>query len=232
MMTLSSGAVSGIRPYLMLFVLGIADRFGNIGSIPDVMGRTDVLVITGILLVVDFAADKIAYLDSLWDTIHTFVRPIAGGAIGFLLGGETSTTEALVLAFVGGFSALGVHAAKMGGRAVVNASPEPISNAVVSFGEDGLAVVLAILAVVFPVLAGIAAVVMIVVAIWAALKFYRMVRRLHARFFRRPVRPDVPLVSASTESAMLADGAAADGATDRYRRDHDSRYQSDRYRRD
>lgn len=211
MMTLSSGAVSGIRPYLMLFVLGLADRFAHLAAVPDVMGRTDVLVITGILLVVDFAADKIAYLDSLWDTIHTFVRPIAGGAIGFLLGGETSTTEALVLAFVGGFSALGVHAAKMGGRAVVNASPEPVSNAVVSFGEDALALVLAIVAVVFPILAGIVALAMVIVAVWAAWKFYGMVRRLHARFFRRPVHRDAPLVSASMDSG----GAPQD----RYRRE-------------
>lgn len=182
MMTLSSGAVSGIRPYLMLFMLGIADRFFQVGVVPDVMGRTDVLVITGILLVVDFLADKVAFLDSVWDAIHTVVRPIAGGAIGFLLGGETDTANAVVLAAVGAFSALSVHAAKAGTRAVVNASPEPVSNVLVSTGEDIAAVVLALLAVLLPILAGAVAVIVIIGAIAGAFLLFRTARRIRERF--------------------------------------------------
>ena len=181
MMTLSSGAVSGIRPYLMLFVLGAAGRFLEIEQIPAVMQRTDVLVIAAILLVVDFAADKIQFLDSVWDAIHTVVRPVAGGAIGYLLGGETDTTYAIVLGVVGLLSATGIHAAKATTRAAVNASPEPVSNVFVSVGEDVGAVVLSILAVLLPIIAGIAALFLLIAAIIATVMLWRFIRRIRAR---------------------------------------------------
>lgn len=177
MMTLSSGAVSGVRPYFMLLLLGISGRFLDLEIVPQVLQRTDVLIIAAVLVVVDFAADKIAFLDSFWDGIHTVVRPVAGGAIGYLLGGETDTMNALVLAAIGAFSALGIHAAKATTRAAVNASPEPFSNAVVSFGEDIAAVGLGILAVLLPILAGILALALLAAAIIATVLLARLIRK-------------------------------------------------------
>ena len=180
-MTLSSGVVSGVRPYLMLFILGVGGRFLGVDQIPEVMQRTDVLVITAVLLVVDFLADKIHVLDSVWDAIHTVVRPVAGGAIGFLLAGESDTTSALVLAVVGVVAAGGTHAAKAGARAMVNMSPEPVSNAVVSTGEDVGALMLAFLAVFLPIIAGAVAVLVLVMAAVMIVVGFRFVRRWRAR---------------------------------------------------
>ena len=181
MMTLSSGVASGMRPYLMAFVLGLSGRLFALEQIPDALQRTDVLVITGILLLVDFAADKIAFLDSFWDQLHTVIRPVAGGAIGYLVGGQTDTTSAIVMAVLGAGAALGVHTTKATARAAVNVSPEPVSNALVSVGEDVAVVVIAVLTVVLPVVAGILALVMLAAGLYLAYRIHRAYRNLRSR---------------------------------------------------
>ncbi|MCL6423067.1 DUF4126 domain-containing protein [Brachybacterium sp. JHP9] len=181
MMTLGSGWVSGVRPYFMLFLLGLSGRLFDIEQIPTVLQRTDVLVIAGILLVVDFAADKIAFLDSFWDAVHTFVRPLAGGAIGYLLGGETDTTTAIVMAVLGMMTSLGAHATKSAARAVVNVSPEPVSNVIVSGAEDVAAVVVGGLAIVLPAVAGVLALILLVIGGFLIYRAIRLVRRMRAR---------------------------------------------------
>lgn len=181
MMTLGSGWVSGVRPYFMIFLLGLTGRVLGIEQVPAVLQRTDVLVIAAILLLVDFAADKIAFLDSFWDQLHTIVRPIAGGAIGFLLGGETDTTNAIVMAVLGAAAAFGSHAAKSTTRAAVNVSPEPVSNVLVSTGEDVAAVVMGVLVLVLPVAAAILALILLALGIWAIIRIHRAYRDLRAR---------------------------------------------------
>ncbi len=175
MLTLSSGAVSGIRPYLMLLLLGLSGRFFGLDIVPAALQRTDVLVIAGVLVLVDFAADKIALFDSFWDTAHTIIRPVAGGAIGYLLGGETSTANALVLAAVGAASAFGVHATKTSARAVVNLSPEPVSNIAVSIGEDIAAFFFGIFALLLPILAGFVALTFIILGVFITVYLVRRV---------------------------------------------------------
>ncbi|MEE1619427.1 DUF4126 domain-containing protein [Brachybacterium sp. J153] len=181
MMTLGSGWVSGIRPYFMIFLLGLSGRLFDLEQVPGVLQRTDLLVITGILLVVDLAADKIAFLDSFWDQLHTVVRPIAGGAIGFLLGGETDTTTAIVMAVLGAATAFGAHSAKATARAVVNVSPEPVSNALVSTGEDVAAVVMGLLTILLPALAALLALVLLGLGIWLIVRLRRAYRGLRDR---------------------------------------------------
>lgn len=181
MMTLGSGWVSGVRPYFMVFLLGLAGRLLSLEQVPAVLQRTDVLVLAGILLVVDFCADKVPYFDSLWDQIHTVVRPVAGGAIGYLLGGETDTTQAIVMAILGAGMAFGAHAAKTTARAAVNVSPEPVSNAVVSAGEDAAAIVIGVLAVALPVVAGVLALILLGLGIWLLIAVRRRIRNLRAR---------------------------------------------------
>lgn len=184
MMTLGSGWVAGMRPYFMLFLLGLSGRLFDLDQIPAVMQRTDLLVITGILLLVDFAADKIPYLDSFWDQLHTVVRPIAGAAIGYLLGGETSTVDAIVMAVVGGGMATGAHAAKSTARAAINVSPEPVSNAVVSIGEDIAVVAVGVMAIALPILAAILAVLAVALGVWLVVIIRRRYRDLRARLRR------------------------------------------------
>lgn len=181
LMTLGSGWVSGVRPYFMIFLLGLSGRVAGIEQVPEVLQRTDLLVITGILLLVDFAADKIAFLDSFWDQLHTVIRPIAGGAIGFLLGGESDTTTAIVMAVVGAAAAFGSHAAKATTRAAVNVSPEPVSNALVSTGEDVAVVVMGLLTIALPALAAVLALVLLGVGVYAIVRFRRLYRGLAQR---------------------------------------------------
>lgn len=181
MMTLGSGWVSGVRPYFMVFLLGLTGRVFSLEQVPEVLQRTDLLVIAGILLLVDFAADKIAFLDSFWDQLHTVIRPIAGGAIGYLLGGETDTTSAIVMAVLGAGTALGAHATKATARAAVNVSPEPVSNALVSVGEDLAAVVVGVLTMVLPIVAGVLALGLVGVGLYLVYRIHRAYRNLRGR---------------------------------------------------
>lgn len=173
LMTLGSGWVSGIRPYFMLFLLGLSGRIFDLEQVPQVLQRTDLLVITAILLLVDLAADKIAFLDSFWDQLHTVIRPVAGGAIGYLLGGETDTTTAIVMAVIGAAAAFGSHAAKATARAAVNVSPEPVSNVVVSTGEDLAAVVMGVLTIALPAVAAVLGLVLLGLGIWLLVRIRR-----------------------------------------------------------
>src|SRR5690606_28259690 len=173
LMTLGSGWVSGIRPYFMLFLLGLSGRIFDLEQVPQVLQRTDLLGITAILLLVDLAADKIAWLDSFWDQLHTVIRPVAGGAIGYLLGGETDTTTAIVMAVIGAAAAFGSHAAKATARAAVNVSPEPVSNVVVSTGEDLAAVVMGVLTIALPAVAAVLGLVLLGLGIWLLVRIRR-----------------------------------------------------------
>ena len=158
----TTGWASGINSYLVVLLLGLVDRFVGLSQVPDVLARTDVLVAAGVLFVVDTVADKVPYVDSVWDTVHTAVRPTVGAVLGALLAGDASSLEQALSATAGGVTALASHAVKAGLRAAVNTSPEPASNVAVSVAEDvGVASVVS-LALVAPWLAaGIAAVLLV-----------------------------------------------------------------------
>jgi hypothetical protein len=135
----SSGWASGVNCYLVVLVLGIADRVGDYSDIPDILARWDVLGIAGFLYAMEFVADKIPYIDSTWDAVSTLIRPTAGAIIGALLAGQVPDDAPLhqvVLAGVGGTTALLSHLSKSGLRLAVNSSPEPVSNIAVSVLED------------------------------------------------------------------------------------------------
>ena len=132
----SSGWASGINAYLVVLVLGVADRFNDFSQVPDVLARWDVLAVAGFLYAMEFIADKIPYIDSSWDAISTAIRPTAGAVIGVLLAGEASTLDQAVLGVVGGGTALLSHLVKAGGRLAINSSPEPVTNIGASLVED------------------------------------------------------------------------------------------------
>jgi hypothetical protein len=135
-LTFSSGWASGINSYLVVLVLGIADRVGSFTEIPDVLARWDVLAVAGFLYAMEFVADKIPYIDSTWDAISTAIRPTAGAVIGVLLAGDATSLDQAVLGVVGGGTALLSHLVKAGGRLAINASPEPATNVLASLTED------------------------------------------------------------------------------------------------
>jgi hypothetical protein len=132
----SSGWASGVNAYLVVLVLGIADRVGNLAQVPDVLGRWEVLGIAAFMYAMEFVADKIPYVDSTWDVISTAIRPTVGAVIGVLVAGDVDTLDQAVSGTVGGGTALASHLVKAGSRLAINASPEPVSNIVASLAED------------------------------------------------------------------------------------------------
>jgi hypothetical protein len=134
----SSGVASGVNCYAAVLVLGLLGRYGHVGSIPAVLERPNVLIAAGVLYVGQFIAGKIPIVDSVWDMIHTAIRPIVGGAIGVVMAQHVHASSAAVItaAALGGGSALTSHVVKTGMRLGINASPEPVSNIVASLLED------------------------------------------------------------------------------------------------
>ena len=182
----SSGWGSGINAYLVVLVLGIAERVHPSGSIPDALASPAVLGAALVLFAVEFVADKIPVVDSAWDTVSTVIRPTIGAVLGLLIAGEADSLNGAVGAVVGGGTAFASHAVKMGARLAVNTSPEPASNIAVSLGED-----LGVLAVVWfatehPVAAAIVAAVLLVTGIGVVVLAARVVRRGWHRLRYRP----------------------------------------------
>jgi hypothetical protein len=132
----SSGWASGINCYLVVLVLGVADRIHDTQQVPDVMHRWDVLGAAGLLYAMEFVADKIPFIDSTWDAVSTAIRPTAGAVVGVLLAGQADSLNGAVAAVVGGGTALLSHSVKAGTRLAINSSPEPVSNIAASISED------------------------------------------------------------------------------------------------
>ncbi len=132
------GWASGLRLYTTLFVVGLAGRMGWI-VLPEGLRLLEhpwVLGAAGFMLLIEFFADKIPLLDSLWDTVHTFIRIPAGAALAAMVFGGQGVEWQTAVALLGGTLAAGTHLTKAGTRAMINASPEPFSNIAASFGED------------------------------------------------------------------------------------------------
>ena len=188
-LTFSSGWASGINAYLVVLVLGIADRVGTVAEIPDALGRWDVLAVAGFLYAMEFIADKIPYIDSTWDAISTAIRPTAGAVIGVLLAGDASSLETAVLAVVGGGTALLSHLVKAGGRLAINSSPEPASNVLASLTEDAAVLSVVWFSIEHPQAAAAIAGVLLLLGLVLLLVLGRAVRRGWRRWKRKdPVR--------------------------------------------
>jgi hypothetical protein len=176
-MVFSSGWASGVNAYLVVLVLGILGRVTGTEEIPDVLTRTDVLVVAAVLYVWEFVADKIPYVDSTWDAISTAIRPTIGAVIGVLLAGDADTLEQAVMGVVGGGTALASHTVKASGRLAINTSPEPVTNSVASLGEDATVFGVVMLAVYHPWVALAISVVLLIVGGVVVIYLARWVRR-------------------------------------------------------
>ena len=178
---------SGLRLYAVLFLAGLLGRLGYL-ELPvalQVLESHWVIGVTGTLLLIEFLADKIPFIDSLWDGFQTFIRIPAGALLAALAMGEHPPELMLTAGLLGGSITAATHLAKAGGRALINTSPEPFSNAVASLGEDVLVVGGLYTAINHPILfLGILGV-FVIVLIWLLPKLIGGVRSLLARFFRR-----------------------------------------------
>jgi len=177
------GFASGIRLYLVLFAVGLA---GYLQWVPlpaglQLLAHPWVLGASGAMMAVEFFADKIPALDSLWDTVHTLIRIPAGAALAAAILGGDSATWATIAAILGGSLAATSHFTKAGSRALVNTSPEPFSNIAVSSAEDLLAGGLLVLVLAYPWVAAAIVGVLVVLALWLLPKLARFIVRLLRR---------------------------------------------------
>ena len=174
--------LAGWRLYLVTLVVGLAMKVGWI-ALPDQLRALDVLAnnwVIGIAAVgalAEFFADKIAWVDSAWDAIHSVMRPIGGALLSMAIidGGDPAWQVGSFL--LGGGAALIAHAGKAGARTLVNASPEPVSNIVVSTGEDIATGGLLALAIAYPVAAAAIALLLVVLSVWLVIAARRALQR-------------------------------------------------------
>jgi hypothetical protein len=174
---LTSGWASGLNVYATVLVTGLVGRFGDVERVPEVLQRTDVLLAAAALSAAEFVADKIPYVDSGWDAVHTVIRPTLAAILGALLAGEADDLGEAVGAVLGGGTALASHAAKASLRLAVNASPEPFSNVALSLAENTAVVGVLLLAVDHPWAALAVAAALLVVAVAFAAVLIRVIRR-------------------------------------------------------
>lgn len=173
---------SGLRLYAVLFFAGLLGRLGYI-QLPEaltVLQHAVVIGAAGLMFVVEFFADKIPALDSLWDGIHTFIRIPGGALLAAYSLGDQDPAIMLAAGLLGGTLTAGTHLTKAGGRAIINTSPEPVSNWAASFSEDALVFGGLFAAFAYPALFLALLGVFVLLMIWVLPKFARGIRALFA----------------------------------------------------
>lgn len=180
---------AGVNLYATVAILGLASRYGWVSLPPqfDAFNNDVVIGAAIVMYFIEFFADKIPYVDSLWDVIHTAIRPIGGALIAVTTLGEASAPLEGLVALLGGTIAAGSHLTKTSTRAAANASPEPLSNWILSFSEDAFVVGLGYLAFQYPEITLVVVGVLVILIIGFAALIVRSVRR----WFRRRPAPAV-----------------------------------------
>ena len=179
----SVSLIAGWRLYLAVFVTGLAMRLEWI-SLPDNLHILDafanpwVLGISALGALAEFFADKILWLDSIWDTVHTAIRPLGGALLALAVVDAGDPAWQVIVFLLGGGAALMSHGAKAGARVLVNTSPEPVSNVLVSSGEDIASGGLLVLAFANPVAALVIASVMLIFCIFLVYKGFKLWRKM------------------------------------------------------
>ena len=177
--TLGFSFAAGINLYATVAILGLASRYGWV-ALPEQYRVFDSdLIITAaiVMYAIEFFADKIPWVDSLWDAIHTVIRPLGGALIAVTTLGEASPATETLVGLLGGTLAASTHFTKAGTRAVANTSPEPFSNWLLSLGEDVFVVTLGFIALKYPLAAALIVLVAIVLMATFAAWIVRAVKR-------------------------------------------------------
>lgn len=184
---LGTSFASGLNLYLTVAAAGLFQRLGVI-QLPEslqVLSHPLVLGVAITLFIVEFIADKIPYVDSAWDALHTFIRPPAAAVLSYSAFGNVPEEWKLGAALLAGGVALTSHGAKTTTRAAANTSPEPVSNWALSILEDGIVLFLVWIAAEHPLLTAVIVVVLVIVAVLLIRKLWRFVGYLVKRL-RRP----------------------------------------------
>jgi hypothetical protein len=175
--SLGFSLTSGVNLYATVAVIGLATRYGLVDLPPQyqVFAADWVIALALLLYAVEFVADKIPWVDSMWDSVHTFIRPVGGAVVAVATLGEASPSLEVLVGLLGGTVAAGSHFTKASTRVAVNANPEPFSNWALSFMEDAFVLGLGVLALMYPVAAFVVTL-LIIVGIVLALRW--IVRKL------------------------------------------------------
>jgi hypothetical protein len=181
--TMGFSFAAGINLYATVAILGLASRYGWVALPPQyqVFDNNWIIGIALVLYVIEFVADKIPWVDSVWDAAHTVIRPVGGAAIAVATLGEQSAATETVVALLGGALAASTHFSKAGTRAIANASPEPFTNWALSIGEDIFVVSLGLLALKYPAAAAIVVFVGLALILLLSVWMVRAIRRRFAR---------------------------------------------------
>jgi hypothetical protein len=179
----SVSLLSGWRLYLTVFATGIAMYSGYVDlpenlKVLDALGSPWVIGVAGIGAVAEFFADKIAWLDSIWDGLHTLIRPLGGALLALAVVDSGDPTWQVIAFLLGGGAAFASHATKATARAAVNTSPEPVSNVLMSTTEDIATGGLLLLVFANPIVAAVIAIILLGLAIYGLWRGYRMFRRI------------------------------------------------------
>jgi Domain of unknown function (DUF4126) len=182
---LGAGFSSGLNLYATVATLGLLERFGVIHLPPSLhaLAHPAVLAIAVVLYFVEFFADKIPYIDTIWDMLHTFIRPPAAAVLAYGAAGAAPSEWRWAAALLAGGVALTSHGTKASARAAVNTTPEPLSNWALSFGEDVLAVWLTWMATAHPLATTIIVVALVALSVFLLFHLFRFARRALQRLF-------------------------------------------------
>jgi Domain of unknown function (DUF4126) len=186
-MALGAGWASGLNVYAAVLVLGIGQRLGLVALPHDlqVLASSWVLAVAALLFALNFLADKIPFIDSLNDLLHTVVRIPAGALLAFGAADQTGPEVAVIAALLGGTLAAGSHIAKTGARAVINTSPEPFSNIAASFATDALVIGGLVLALTHPITFLCLLALFVAGLVWLLPKLVRLALLPFSRLMRR-----------------------------------------------
>ena len=181
-MALGFATLSGINLYLTTFLAGLAIRFNWIDLADKyeslaILENPWIISIAGVMFFIEFFADKIPWVDSSWDAVHTFIRPVGGTLLALAALGEMDPAVSVIAALLGGGTSLITHATKAGGRLLINMSPEPVSNSVASLGEDGLVLGGLGLMAVAPVVSFFVFLAIVIFAIWLSRRTWEIIRK-------------------------------------------------------
>lgn len=179
-LALGTAWTSGINLYATVTVLGLIQKLTSV-QLPgglEVLENWLIIGIAGGLYIVEFVADKVPYVDSVWDVIHTFIRVPAGAVIAYSATTDMDAAVVVAATLLGGGLALSSHGTKAAVRGVANMSPEPVSNWTLSISEDIIAFAGALLAVFAPVIIAILLVLFGIIFVWFAPKVFRAIRRM------------------------------------------------------
>lgn len=177
--TMGFSLAAGVNLYATVAILGLASRYGWV-QLPDQFKTFDhpwIIGIAGALYLVEFVADKIPWVDSVWDSVHTLIRPVGGALIAVASMGDHSPVVTGLIALLGGTMAAGSHATKAGTRVVANTSPEPFSNWLLSLGGDAFVIGLSFLALQFPLIALGVSVVVVLLIVLTARSIWKWLRK-------------------------------------------------------